>query len=105
AAAAAPLLRQVDVQRAAVELRAVHLLHRLLGGARVGKRHEAEAAAAARVTVGDDLGVRDLAETRERFLEAAIVRVPAETADEKLVGHVLSLSSVLTANGRPRVSS
>src|SRR5262249_44405026 len=53
--------REVHAQRAAIEIAAVHRLHRLRGRGLVFERDKAEPAGAARVPVRDDPGLDDLA--------------------------------------------
>jgi hypothetical protein len=83
-------LRLVDLQDPAVELLAVHLLHGLLCVLVAREGHEAEAARAARFTIGDDLHVVEFTEALERIAQSAVVCVPAEAADEESVSHVSS---------------
>src|SRR5262245_27794283 len=65
AAATRALLRLVDVQRPAAQLAPVQLRDGLLGLLVGAHLDEGKAARAARLTVGDDLGVRDGAELPE----------------------------------------
>ena len=104
AAAAAAFTRTaiaslVDVQAAAVELRAVHLGDRLVSVTGVGERDEAEAAAAARLAVTQDGCVRDLAKLLECCAESVGIRAPAETTYEELLGHDFS-ASLIARHGR-----
>lgn len=87
-AAAAALLRLVHVERAPVEHRTVHLLHRLLSVGFAAEGNETEAAAATRITVIDDLGVLDRTELLERSSEPMVIGVPAEAAHKKLLRHL-----------------
>lgn len=87
-ATTATLLRLVDIERAPVEHRTVHLLHRLLSVGFAAEGNETEAAAATRITVIDDLGVLDRTELLERSSESLVIGVPAEAAHKKLLRHV-----------------
>ncbi len=89
----------VDVQAAAIELRAVHLGDRLVSVTGVGERDEAEAAAAARLAVTQDGCVRDLAKLLECCAESVGIRAPAETTYEELLGHDFS-ASLIARHGR-----
>jgi hypothetical protein len=88
ASATAALLRFVDVERAAIEHRPVHFLHRLLRVGFAAEGNETEAAAATRITVIDDLGVLDRTELLERSSEPMVIGVPAEAAHKKLLRHL-----------------
>jgi hypothetical protein len=76
------LLRFVDAQGTTVELRPVHLLDGGGGCAVVQERHEAKAAGAASLAIGDDLDVIDLAEALECPAKGGVVGIPAQAAHE-----------------------
>ena len=75
----------VHVERTPIELGTVHVLHGRICIAIIVKRDEPETAAAARVTIRDDLGVGDFTELLERCPQGLIVRAPAQTTDKKLL--------------------
>lgn len=72
----------VDLDRPAVELRAVELFPRLVGVGVIGEGDEAEAARAAGLAVHDDRGFGDLAELLECLAQPVLRGVPTDSADE-----------------------
>ncbi len=105
AAVVATSLGLVDPDRPSVQLGAVECGAGCLGSRLLGEGHEAEAAGAAGVPIGDHGRLGDLTECRERIVQALVRGVPAQVSDKKLLVHALSsisvrLSRVLAASRR-----
>ena len=100
AAVIAAIVGAVDAQGATVELGSVHGLEGALRVLAVLVRHETETAAAARLAIGDDLGLDDRSVLLECGAKARVIRIPTKTTNKKLLRHVLSLSGALTMGAR-----
>lgn len=87
--ATATLTRLADVDPTTVELSSIHLLDGGVGITRIRERHETETAAAARLTVGDDLCVENLTEGLKGLPKSLVVGGPGEATHKKLLGHDL----------------